>query len=204
MKRPLALTAYLLSTISMAIYVLLYLIGTIKIFTWADGFNFSIIFILLITAIFGVTLALNAASISTFKASPEKYKKKKATAVTAIVFNFITVLLLFISLVAMSSSVGAFLIFPIVALILNDAFIAIVVIVLVCVLAASILAIVDLCLENKRVAPAQPAAQPATAPAATDDLQAQLEKLTAMKENGTISDEEYQKLRQSVIEKAAK
>lgn len=162
MKRTLALTAYLLSTVAMSIYLLMYLIGTIMILSWGDGFSIGVALVFLLIALYTVTLALNAASISNFKAAPEKYKKKKATAVTAIVFNFITVLLLFISLVAMNTSFGAFLIIPIIALIPNAGFIAVLVIVLLCVLAASILAIVDLSLEKKRVYSDPKPAQPET------------------------------------------
>ena len=70
MKRPLALTAYLLATVSLALYVVLYLVGTIRLFVWADGFGATTIIVLLVAAIYGVALALNAASISTFTASP--------------------------------------------------------------------------------------------------------------------------------------
>ena len=119
MKRPLALTAYLLATVSLALFVVLYLVGTIRLLVRANGFGATTIIVFLVAAIYGVALALNAASISSFKASPAKYKKKKATAIAAIVFNFITVLLLFISLVAMNTSIGAFLIIPIIALIPN-------------------------------------------------------------------------------------
>lgn len=201
MKRPLALTAYLLATVSLALYVVLYLVGTIRLLSWAGGFGATTIVVFLVAAIYGVALALNAASISSFTASPEKYKKKKATAIAAIVFNFITVLLLFISLVAMNTSLGAFLAFPLFALIPNNGFIAILVIVLLCVLAATVLAIVDLALEKKRVYSNPKSAQAEVAEAT---VEAQLAKITAMKENGTINDEEYQKLRQSIIEKASK
>ena len=201
MKRPLALTAYLLATVSLALFVVLYLVGTIRLLAWAGGFGATTIIVFLVAAIYGVALALNAASISSFKASPAKYKKKKATAIAAIVFNFITVLLLFISLVAMNTSIGAFLAFPLFALIPNNGFIAILVIVLLCVLAATVLAIVDLTLEKKRVYSNPKPAQPETVEAT---VEAQLAKITAMKENGTINDEEYQKLRQSIIEKASK
>ena len=117
--------------------------------------------------IIAVRLALNAASISTFTASPEKYKKKKATAIAAIVFNFIAIVLLIISITGLTNEFGAFLAFPLFALIPNNGFIAILVIVLLCVLAATVLAIVDLSLEKKRVysnpKPAQPETVEATA-----------------------------------------
>ena len=160
MKRPLALTAYLLATCSLALYTVLYLVGIFRILAWADGFGATTILIFAITAIYAVALALNAASISTFKATPEKYKKKKGTAIAAIVFNFIAIVFLIISLAGLTSEIGAFFALPMFILVNNYAvFIAILVITLLCVLAATVLAIVDLALEKNRVSANQKPAQ---------------------------------------------
>ena len=75
-------------------------------------------------------------------------------------FNFIAIVFLIISLAGLTSEIGAFFALPMFILVNNYAvFIAILVITLLCVLAGTILAIVDLALEKNRVSANQKPAQ---------------------------------------------
>ena len=145
-KRPLTLTAGILGTVAAAFYTVICLLAAFGVGLVTDVNNsinetpganavlgFVMIIMIILTAFCVVSLVLNAISISGFACTPEKYVRKRGVIITAIVFNI---------LVALYILYSVFVSFSILNLLIG--------IVLV---AASVLYIVDLCLEKKRVAP---------------------------------------------------
>ena len=144
-KRPLTLTAGILGTVASAFYTVLCLLATFGVGILADAgsdlnatpgatavLGFAMVIMIILVAICVVTLVLNAVSISGFGCTPENFTKKRGVIITAIVFNLLVFLYILYSVIIS---------FSILNLVIG--------IVLV---AATVLYIVDLCLEKKRVA----------------------------------------------------
>lgn len=137
-KRPMTLIAGILGTLAFSGYVITTLaINLLAVFAagvaddigselGAAVLGLSAIMMMAMAVIFIVPLILNACSISGFKASPEKYAKKKGVIIAAIVFNFL-------------AAIGCFVIPSIENIIIG-----------VVLIACAVLYIVDLALENKR------------------------------------------------------
>ncbi len=138
MKRPLTLTAGILGTVANVGLVILYALAAyVLIFGGViaggqapeAGAAIGLVTIIVaIAAIFSiVALILNACTINCFSASAEKFSKKKALIITAIVFNALTAICGFIYTTIWT------------------------IILALVVVATIVLQIVDLCLENKRI-----------------------------------------------------
>ena len=147
MKRILTLLAGIVGTVFQAIWSLLMLIGIAAIFeilSGADveGTGLLAIIALLEIALGVVALVLNAVSITGFSCTAEKYSKKKGLIITATVFNFLLALLLLISTFSSPNAIN--------------------ILVMIASVVAGVLYIVDMCLEKKRLANVQPAAEQTT------------------------------------------
>ena len=189
MKRPMTLTGFILATVSTAIYAgysmfALTLVIDILSSTSATGGATALALLILDLAIAVVTLVLNAVSIKAWNRGPEAYKKYKGIVIAATVFNFIMIVSLIVGIATTTAET-----FPI----LN-------IIIILALVAANVLAYVDLGLEGKRVAKleAEGSMLEEDAQEATD-VERKIEKLNSMKEQGLISDEEYEELKKSYI-----
>lgn len=189
MKRPMTLTGFILATVSTAIYAgysmfVLTLVIDILSSTSATGGATALALLILDLAIAVVTLVLNAVSIKAWNRGPEAYKKYKGKVIAATVFNFIMIVSLIVGIATTTAET-----FPI----LN-------IIIILALVAANVLAYVDLGLEGKRVAKleAEGSMLEEDAQEATD-VERKIEKLNSMKEQGLISDEEYEELKKSYI-----
>ena len=202
MKRPLSLSAFIIGTVFYGIEVfstLIVLSVVIPLTMYnpeqaggvggVDGYyNASIgaivaVFVLMLA--FAITsLVLNACAISSWNKPHETYLKKRGLIITAVVLNFIVIVLEFAGFFLYFNPFSVFTLLGIIT--------------------ANVLVIVDLCLENGRVRKLAeaPVAKPAPAPPKNKlDIEVQLERLNKMKENNLISAEEYKTLKKDLIEK---
>lgn len=184
MKRPMTLTGAILGTVAQAIYTCFSLFSlTLIIDLLSAGANSgaaTIVAIMLLDLALAVTtLILNALSITTWKKSPELYRKKRGLLIATTVFNFIFVLLSIISMV------------------MNGQAAVLSIIICIVLVATNVLFYVDLGLESKRVA--NSGEEIASDPAPVSEVEDKIEKLGQMKEQGLISDEEYEELKKSYI-----
>ena len=195
MKRPLTLTAGILGIVSHAlilIFSMINMIGAIAILgegasaganagtlVSAGILMFVMITIALVIGILG--LVFNIISTTTWNKDVEIYKSKKGKTICAIVFNFLGIIAVF--------------------LVMNIIFAILIMLVLI---AAAVLAIVDVCMEKKRVAgPIEVATEEKTetpVQAPKSDLETKIEKLNAMKEQGMITATEYAELKKKYIQ----
>lgn len=141
MKRVMTLVGFIISTVLLGIYSLIQLIGIAAIIdalsaVGAEGSATLAIVLIITIALCVLALVFNAIAITAWKKDAAGYKKKKGMVITAIVFNFILILFLIIGMA--SGVVGVLDILLLIALI-----------------AANVLAFVDMGLEKKRVAAAQ-------------------------------------------------
>lgn len=137
MKRVMTLVGGIIGVVFDAIYSVIMLIGIAAILDLLAGAEGSALFAvigILETVLGIVTLILNAVTIGAYNCAHEKYAKKRGLIITAVVFNFLLALLLIISLAS--------------------AVTLITILVMLASIATGVLLIVDLCLENKRVAKA--------------------------------------------------
>lgn len=142
MKRPMTLAAGIVATVLNALYVVLTMFSIsiiIAALTSVAGgetaavATYVAIVTLISLAVVVVTLVLNAVAITGYKCDAEKYRRKRGVIIAAIVFNMILTVLL---IVGMAGGAVGWL----------D------ILLLIGSVAASVLYIVDLCLEKKRVA----------------------------------------------------
>lgn len=138
MKRPLTLIGFILGTVMHSIYTVaeLFLIALIIDLIVSAGATtsvFTAVILLITVALSIVSLIFNAIAISAWNKSPEGYRKKRGIIITAIVFNFIVVFFLVIGMT--SGSVGVLDI-----------------LLMLSIIAANVLAFVDLGREKRRVA----------------------------------------------------
>lgn len=205
MKRPLTLSAFITGTSLFGLFTFVYLIQSIA-FGAFDLTELMIISIIL-TAFTIACLVLNACSISVYNKSHEEYMKKKSLIIASIVLNF-TEMLFVIILMAIASTATT--------IIFNLLF-------LLALIAVNVLAIVDLSMENKKYEQAkvemaklaEPTPAPATQPKVVakkaktldeefemkEELQNKIDKLERMKKSGLITEEEYFKFKQNLIQK---
>lgn len=195
MKRPLTLTAGILGIVSHAVILVFSLINLImgiallgegasagadaNILASAGIVMFVMFAVAIVIGILG--LIFNILSVKTWNKDAEVYKAKKGKTICAIVFNFLGIIAVF--------------------LVMN---IILAILLMLVLIAAGVLAIVDVCLEKKRV-PASAEATvettvEATAETPKSDLEAKIEKLNAMKEQGMITDAEYEELKKKYIQ----
>ncbi len=133
----------ILGTVFDAIFSVIMLIGLTAILEVAEGATGTATFtvVAIITIALGViALVFNAICISGFSCKPETYRKKRGLIITAVVFNFLLALILLITVFNSPQVIN--------------------ILVLLSSIAAGVLLIVDLALENKRVAKLQAAEQP--------------------------------------------
>ena len=134
-KRPMTLVAGILGTVAQGIVSILMAIGLVTILDFAGGADgtATLLFVgILELAVFVVGLVMSIISITAWAKNPEGFKKKKGIMITAIVFDFIGAIIGFI--------VGS-LFYILFALVL---------------IAAAVLHIVDISIENSRVKKATP------------------------------------------------
>lgn len=141
MKRVMTLVGFIVATALLGIYSLIQLIGVAAIIdlltaTGVQGGALLAVVIIITLALCVLALVFNAIAITAWKKDAAGYKKKKAMVITATVFNFVIILLLIIGMA--SGAVGVLDVLLLLAL-----------------LAANVLAYVDMGLEKKRTAVAQ-------------------------------------------------
>ena len=190
MKRPMTLTASILGTVMHALYTISELIMFALVIDLMGGSSVdsssTIVIVAMVIAMLLsiVSLVFNALSIPSWNKSPAIFRKKRGLVITAIVFNFIVVLLILIS--CFTSAVGVL-----------D------VILMLVIVASSVLYIVDLSIEKKRVEKLEELNAVVVQPEVkntTSDLEDKIEKLNNMKANGLITDEEYNQLKKDYIQ----
>ena len=189
MKRPMTLTGFIISTVMIAVYAgfsLFTLTLMIDLFSMANQTTglVTVLALCLVELAFAVvSLVLNAISIRAWNKSPELYKKAKGKIITATVFNFILIVLLIIGIAGTTEGVPVLNILIILALI-----------------ASNVLAYVDLGMEKKRAlkleAEGGAGEEDENEP---NDVEKKIEKLNTMKEQGLITDAEYEELKKSYI-----
>ena len=139
MKRPLTLTGFIIGTVALGIQTIFELIGIALIFELltATGAPGAIVFGvvgLLTIALVVVSLVFNILGITAWNKNAEGYQKKRKFVITAVVLNFVVVLLMLIGMLMGSFSVISL-------------------IVMLALIATNVLAIVDLAREKNKVAP---------------------------------------------------
>jgi len=189
MKRPMTLVSGILGLVSHVVTLIISVIGLIGALEWFSFANDSyytrsVMTSVIILCIFGLAISViglifNILTITKWNKATKVYKSTKGKIIVAIVFNFLGIVIAFL--------VGGIIV-GVITMLMYAAAIA--------------LAIVDLCLENKRAgnvqqAPVEAAAK-VEAPKATA-LEEKIEKLNEMKSQGLISEEEYDELKKSYI-----
>ncbi len=188
MKRPMTLTAFIIGTVVQAIYAcfslftLTLVIDLLSASTETTGVVTVVALCLVELAFAVVSLVLNALAIKAWNKSPEFYTKGKGKIITATVFNFIMIVLLIIGIAGSTEGVPVLNILIILALI-----------------ATNVLAYVDLGLEKKRVAKLEAEGGAGEEEEEPNDVEKKIEKLNTMKEQGLITDTEYEELKRSYI-----
>ena len=195
MKRPLTLTSAILGTVFQGILALesiILFIAMMDLVAGATGAGTLAIVMIITIAIAVLGLIFNILSIPTWNKAPEVFRKKRGVIITAIVFNLLIVVLSLIGYADEGATVN---------------FLSI--LMLLCLIAASVMYIVDLATEKKRVAEleAQNATEETTETAQDSPVQAstataleeKLVKLNQMKEQGIIDEEEYNELKKKYI-----
>lgn len=137
MRRPITLVGFILGTVMHSVYTIaelfvVALIIDLVVSAGATTSTFMALILLITLALSIISLVFNAIAISAWNKKPEAYKKKRGIIITAIVFNFIVVLLLIIGMTG--KTVGVFDIIFMISLI-----------------ATNVLAIVDLAREKGKV-----------------------------------------------------
>lgn len=189
MKRPMTLTAGILATVMHSVYTIFELIvfaALIDAVAGAGSGAATVVVIMGLTlALSVVSIVFNAIAITAWNKDAERFIKKRGMVITAIVFNFIVALFIIIGMIAYAA-VG----------------VVDVLLLLVCI-ASNVLYIVDLCLEKKRVAKLAgetvATEEVAETQVEASDVEAKIEKLNKMKEQGMISEEEYEELKKGYI-----
>ena len=143
MKRPMTLVAFILTIVMLSIDAILELIGIAFIFeifaaAEAPGMIILGVIALITIALIVVSLVFNILGITAWNKDAQGYQKKRKFVITAVVLNFVLVLLMLISMFT-----GAFSVMS--------------VLLLLALVAGNVLAIVDLAREKKKVAQAQTA-----------------------------------------------
>lgn len=130
---------------------------------------------------------LNAVCINTWN-NEEKFNKKKATIITAVVFNFISIIFLFYTFFGGGT----------------PASIAFAVIVFLCVLLANVLILIDLTSGNKKETVVDSVnsgeSNNVESVSDTDKLGNKLEKLETLKKENKISEEEFNQMKNKAID----
>lgn len=206
MKRPLTLTGFILGTTFqglLAIESLIVFGAGMDAMTYAasaSGMSIVIIVLGLTLALAVLGLIFNAISIPAWNKSPEDYRRKRGVIITAIVFNFIVVLLSIIGFAGSEVGPNFFAILEILGII-----------------AANVLGIIDISREKRKigiydeddedgvpvdeddeefVAVTPQYKKPQTSSASLED---KIIKLNQMKEAGLIDDDEYKELKKKYI-----
>lgn len=196
MKRALTLTGAILGLVGgvfSTVWTLISVIGVIDMMSYSyyyGNLTGSLILAIIFFVVSLLTLIFSAVSIPAWNKTAEIYKKKKAMIITAMVFNFLTMILnLIILCVGMTGWVVIFIVLAM----------------LLC-LACAVIFIIDLCLENRRISKQGSTAKVAEVAvsndaklAAAEVFEKKLAKLNAMKEHGIISDEEYSEIKKSYV-----
>lgn len=195
MKRPLTLTSAILGTVFQGILALesvILFIAMMDLVAGATGAGTLAIVMIITIAIAVLGLIFNILSIPAWNKAPEVFRKKRGVIITAIVFNLLIVVLSLIGYAGEGTTVN---------------FLSI--LMLLCLIASSIMFIVDLATEKKRVAEleAQNATEETTETAQDSPVQAstataleeKLVKLSQMKEQGIIDEQEYNELKKKYI-----
>ncbi len=191
MKRALTLTSAIMGTVFQGILALesiIFFIAMMDLVAGASGAGTLAIVMIITIAIAVLGLLFNILSIPAWNKAPEVFRKKRGIIITAIVFNLLVVVLSLIGFAGEGTSVS---------------FLSI--LMLLCLIAASIMYIVDLATEKKKVAELE--AQNATEEVTEETAQAstataleeKLVKLNQMKEQGIIDEEEYNELKKKYI-----
>lgn len=191
MKRPLTLTSAILGTVFQGILSLSSVILFIELIDYLEGS--ALTFVLLLTiAIAVLGLIFNILSIPAWNKTPEVFRKKRGFIITAVVFNFVVVVLSLIGYAGGEARVNILSILMLIGL-----------------TTASVMFIVDMAIEGKRAAkfaqqnqPAEEVAAQAVATqagSAPSSLEEKLVKLSQMKEQGIIDEQEYNELKKKYI-----
>ena len=136
------LIGFIIATSLLGIYTIIQLVGIAAIIdflsatTGVEGGATLAVVLIITLALCVLALVFNAIAISAWNKDPAGYKKKKGLVITATVFNFVIILLLIIGMVSGACGVLDVLLLP-------------------ALIAANVLAYVDMGLEKKRVASAQ-------------------------------------------------
>ena len=192
MKRPLTLTSAILGTVFQGILALesiILFVAMMDLVAGATGAGTLAIVMIVTIAIAVLGLIFNILSIPAWNKAPEVFRKKRGVIITAIVFNLLIVVLSLIGYAGEGATVNVLSI-----------------LMLLCLIASSIMYIVDLATEKKRVAEleAQNATEETEAEAeatvsTATALEEKLVKLNQMKEQGIIDEEEYNELKKKYI-----
>ncbi len=180
MKKKLLLSGTIIGTICSAIYTLILLIAIVQVFSILGSYAAEVagpmLLIILQWLVFVVDLILNAVSINAWN-NEEKFKKKKATIITAIVFNFICAIIAIFSINGEAST--ASIVFSI--------------IILIGLIVASILDIIDLSTKKD--------VKQVTENTENEDkgISEKIEKLNKLKEEDKITEEEYNSMKEDAI-----
>ena len=208
MKRPLTSTGTILCTVIFSILIfgqilsciLLSVASSVISFETSIGGNSDAAVVSLISTlvilsvvsliIYIICLVLNACSISASSATPKRYKNKKGLLITTAVFNILV--FLFSLCVNIFQFVSYFNPFQILSFVVE-----------IGILLGGIFLIVDLIKEKQRVEDYQEeqVSFSPQAPASNeiDSITAELNKLNRLKENGVISDAEYEQLKHKIL-----
>ncbi len=205
MRRKLAFTGFIMGTSFIALFTAIIVIGAIELASYSGYVNFPAqIWAMIITEIVlsVTTLVLNSVAIPT-TTTAQKMNKKKGIVITAIVFNFLEVLV-FILALASSPETGILILY---------------IIFLLGIIASNVLAIIDLANNSKAMKveiegvdvanTVEPetktervnVAKSSTATMQVNDLEEEINKLLLMKAKNLITDEEFEKLKAHAIEK---
>lgn len=210
MKRPMTLTAGILSVVGAAFSLIVSLIFTIEMGTVLSyGYTeyISIFIISLLWFLLSITtLVFSILAIVSWNKSKEKFQSMKKLNIVAVVMNFVLFVVGIIMLVIGAAYVDWACALTIISMLLA--------------VPAAILLIVDFALEGKRdanaapvVATAQPQSQEVAAEvakvsavisteaklAAADEFAQKLAKLDALKKNGLLDEEEYSEIKKSYV-----
>lgn len=208
MKRVFSLVAGITGVFASVIAIVLSLINAFdlqSVLSSLNGFGVSVdttgYYVLLVAImLFGVvTLILNAVCINSFNCDVDKFKKKTKSIITAIVFDFITLVLMLVLVIVLQSTVNT----------------AIGIILMLIYLTSGAFFVVDLCLEDNRIAkqslktnttsvvtPMQHTSAVKTNEIKTKDtsqVYKDLQLLGELRNNKIITEEEFQKLKKDII-----
>lgn len=200
MKRPMTLIGGILGTVVQCLLVyeaftLMVLFGELLGSSTDDSVVMVMAITILLLGTSVVALIFNAVAIAAWAKPANLYKKNRGYIITAVVLNFIIVVL---SLIGFSS---------------NGAITSVAGLEILALIAAGVLFIVDLSIEGKRVAKLEQPAQEIEGvqdveiqgatinvqPTNMTALEEKIKKLNQMKENGLLDEDEYNELKKKYI-----